>query len=184
MKTHVEYNACVQEMKAVVHQAEHNRQFKFPSQNRPKAGCLAMRTGKLFVLPTIECLKYLRIHVLCSVFCKPTDDPHAQIALLSQPFATHCMPAPVPQAQREPKACACCLCARSLSVCVPCVGCTHTLQVSDDACYGIMEYDLVQGANIPTVIKDQAWYLKQLKAIMDLQAKHHKLRSFYMFECK
>lgn len=45
-----------------------------------------------------------------------------------------------------------------------------------------MTYHLVQPSDTPVVIKDQAWYLGQLQAVMQEHFSCGHLRAFYMFE--
>ncbi|KAL3145842.1 hypothetical protein ABBQ38_015214 [Trebouxia sp. C0009 RCD-2024] len=51
-----------------------------------------------------------------------------------------------------------------------------------DNCYTVMTYHLVQPSDTPVVIKDQAWYLGQLQAVMQEHFSCGHLRAFYMFE--
>ena len=64
-----------------------------------------------------------------------------------------------------------------------CAGCQHALHCSVDG-YVTMVYHLVQACDAPVVIRDQAWYLKQLEDIMDRNFEGSTSRAFYMFDDK
>ena len=62
-------------------------------------------------------------------------------------------------------------------------GCKYVLQPTGAESYVSMVYHLFQPVGLPTVIKDQAWYLAQLKEVMNLDTERSlsSHRSFYLF---
>lgn len=61
-------------------------------------------------------------------------------------------------------------------------GCKFSLQFRGASGYSAMTYHLVQASDTPVVIKDQAWYLSQLEAVMEEHYSCGQSRAFYMFE--
>ena len=70
---------------------------------------------------------------------------------------------------------------------LPSAGCKYELQVSEGSCYASMTYHLVQPpSSAPIIIKDEAWYLRHLRDIVDLHLKKDPstYRNFYLFDHK
>ena len=65
-----------------------------------------------------------------------------------------------------------------------CAGCQHALHCKADGCYVSMVYHLVQTCDAPLVIRDQAWYLKHLRHIMDRSFETDTARAFFLFDSK
>ena len=58
-------------------------------------------------------------------------------------------------------------------------GCEHVIQCSTQASYVSMVYHLVQPVDIPLAIKDEAWFLKHLKEVVN--EHFDQTRAFYLF---
>ena len=55
-----------------------------------------------------------------------------------------------------------------------------------EVCYILLVYDLVQPPSLPIVIKDRAWLVTQLEAVVKAEASKRSgaYRSFYLFDRK
>ena len=66
-------------------------------------------------------------------------------------------------------------------------GCTFDLQVEGSKPYISMTYHLIQPASQPVMIKGQAWFLDQLRQVLqeeEAEQSSDTHRSFFMFEHK